>query len=213
MSPLTRLVAQLWNATQRPSAEIEGTPLPLFPCTPAESTLTRSVTCRAIGAASARASRVPAPTEPTNPCRLIVSMAPPARWLTSYNCGVRTRAHDRGRPRLPSTLAKAGTPARTPHPEPRQEPLAVGPSRSGTAADVPAASLLTPIEGEARSWEGCSSESWRIRRRGAPRFRAREIHRVSLGSNAATAVFLGPSRRAPTRAIAPCRLRGDSPRS
>ncbi len=33
----------LWNATNRPSAESEASPLLEFPCAPPESTLTRSV--------------------------------------------------------------------------------------------------------------------------------------------------------------------------
>jgi hypothetical protein len=50
VSPGTRFVARLPNATNRPSAEIAGDRLSAFPWTPAESTLTRWVTCaRAAG--------------------------------------------------------------------------------------------------------------------------------------------------------------------
>ncbi len=48
VSPATRFEAALWNATKRPSAEIEGaragmSPLLAFPCVPSVATLTRSV--------------------------------------------------------------------------------------------------------------------------------------------------------------------------
>src|SRR5438128_2450321 len=43
VSPATRLVAVLWNATKRPSAERAGPALKPFPSVPPEATLTRSV--------------------------------------------------------------------------------------------------------------------------------------------------------------------------
>ena len=43
VSPGTRLAESLRNATNRPSAEIEGDTPPASPSTPAESTLTRVV--------------------------------------------------------------------------------------------------------------------------------------------------------------------------
>src|SRR5207244_1459573 len=42
-SPATRLVAVLWNATKRPSAERAGPALASFPWVPSEAPLTRSV--------------------------------------------------------------------------------------------------------------------------------------------------------------------------
>jgi hypothetical protein len=44
-SPGTRFEALLSNATYRPSAEIEGAPLKLFPCVPLELRLTHVVVC------------------------------------------------------------------------------------------------------------------------------------------------------------------------
>src|SRR5207244_1030493 len=43
VSPATRLVAVLWNATKRPSAERTGPALKPFPWLPPDATLTRSV--------------------------------------------------------------------------------------------------------------------------------------------------------------------------
>src|SRR5207247_3536100 len=43
VSPATRLLAVLWNATKRPSAERAGPALESFPWVPPEATLTRSV--------------------------------------------------------------------------------------------------------------------------------------------------------------------------
>src|SRR5436190_20274483 len=43
VSPVTRLLAVLWNATKRPSAERAGPALESFPWVPPEATLTRSV--------------------------------------------------------------------------------------------------------------------------------------------------------------------------
>src|SRR5207249_1811396 len=43
VSPATRLVASLWNATKRPSAESAGPKLTLLPSVPSEATLTRTV--------------------------------------------------------------------------------------------------------------------------------------------------------------------------
>ena len=44
-SPGTRLVASLWKATKRPSAEMDGEELGPNPSEPSEATLTRSVVC------------------------------------------------------------------------------------------------------------------------------------------------------------------------
>jgi hypothetical protein len=45
-------VAQLKKATERPSAEIEGSKLPRFPCDPSVAMLTRCVTCAETAAQS-----------------------------------------------------------------------------------------------------------------------------------------------------------------
>src|SRR5262245_26065012 len=62
----------LAKATQRPSAEIEGEVLMRFPCTPAESTLTRVVVWPTAGAASGMASSAQADRSRMDPRTLLV---------------------------------------------------------------------------------------------------------------------------------------------